>query len=109
MCEFDVVGRILELCKKKNWSYYRLAKESGIPYSTLNTMILKTNIPSVPTLMKLCRGFGITAAQFFAEEGESTDLSMDQRQCLKLWDSLDQYGRDLALAYMRGVADRQGK
>ena len=31
MNDFDVMGRIKELCKARSWSYYRLAKESGIP------------------------------------------------------------------------------
>ena len=65
MQEFDVVARIQELCKSRSWTYYRLAKASGIPYSTLSTMLHKTNVPSVPSLMKICDGLGITLAQFF--------------------------------------------
>ena len=34
MQEFDVVARIQELCQARSWTYYRLAKASGIPYST---------------------------------------------------------------------------
>ena len=56
MQEFDVVGRIQELCRSRSWTYYRLAKASGIPYSTLSTMLHKTNVPSVPSLMKICDG-----------------------------------------------------
>lgn len=47
MGEFDVISRIDALCKARSWSYYRLAKESGIPYSTLNTMLHKTYVPTV--------------------------------------------------------------
>lgn len=70
MQEFDVVGRIQELCQSRSWTYYRLAKASGIPYSTLSTMLHKANVPSIPSLIKICDGFGITLAQFFSGRGQ---------------------------------------
>ena len=85
MQEFDVVARIQELCQARSWTYYRLAKESGIPYSTLSTMLHKTNVPSVPSLMKICNGFGITLAQFFSDQDEAAKLTTDQKQCLVIW------------------------
>lgn len=81
MQEFDVVGRIQELCRSRSWTYYRLAKASGIPYSTLSTMLHKTNVPSVPSLMKICDGLGITLAQFFSDQDETAKLTADQKQC----------------------------
>ena len=107
MQEFDVVGRIQELCRSRSWTYYRLAKASGIPYSTLSTMLHKTNVPSVPSLMKICDGLGITLAQFFSDQDETAKLTAEQKQCLGIWDRLDGTGKELAAAYMRGLADRQ--
>lgn len=107
MQEFDVMGRIKSLCEARSWTYYRLAKESGIPYSSLNTMLHKTYVPTVPSLMKICDGFGITLAQFFSLEDETVKFTKPQRECLVRWDRLDQRSQDLALAYMDGLADRQ--
>ena len=107
MQEFDVTGRIKELCNSRSWSYYKLAKESGIPYSTLNTMLHKTNAPSIPTIERICQGLGISLSQFFAIENEIAKLSEDQHQCLSVWDTLDQNSKTLALAYMQGIQDRQ--
>lgn len=107
MQDFDVVDRIQELCSSRSWTYYRLAKESGIPYSTLSTMLRKTNTPSVTSLIKICHGFGITLAQFFSDQDESAKLTVDQKQCLSTWDNLDITGKGLALAYMQGLVDRQ--
>lgn len=107
MQEFDVVGRIQELCQARSWTYYRLAKASGIPYSTLSTMLHKTNVPSVPSLIKICNGLGITLAQFFSDLDESAKLTADQKRCLNAWNRLDSTGEALALAYMQGLADRQ--
>ena len=98
MQEFDVVGRIQELCRSRSWTYYRLAKASGIPYSTLSTMLHKTNVPSVPSLMKICDGLGITLAQFFSDQDETVKLTADQKQCLGIWDRLDSTGKELASA-----------
>lgn len=108
MKDFEVMERIKELCETRSWSYYRLAKESGIPYSTLNTMLHKSYVPTVPSLQKICDGFGITLAQFFSEADETALLTEAQKDCLKLWDSLDRKSQNLALVYMKGLADRQG-
>ena len=106
--EFDVTGRIQELCKARSWTLYRLAKASDIPYSTLSTMLHKSNIPSVPSLMKICGGFGISMAQFFSDADEVSKLTEDQKTCLEMWTQLDSRSQELALVYMQGLADRQG-
>lgn len=107
MDEFNVIARIKQLCDARSWSYYRLAKASDIPYSTLNTMLRKSYIPTVPSLQKICDGFGITLAQFFSERDEIALLTRDQKDCLTQWDRLDEEGKELALAYMQGMADYQ--
>lgn len=107
MQEFDITGRIKELCNSRSWSYYKLAKESGIPYSTLNPMLHKTNVPSIPTIERICNGLGITLSQFFAIDDELAKLTEDQCQCLSIWNALDQGSKALALTYMQGIRDRQ--
>lgn len=109
MNDFDVVGRIKELCELRSWTYYRLAKEAGIPYSSLSTMLHKTYVPSVPSLMKICEGFGITLAEFFGSEDENTEASIQKHKWLTMWEELDQHGRELASAYIQGLMDRQKK
>ena len=107
MNDFDVMGRIKELCASRSWTYYRLAKEAGIPYSSLSTMLHKAYVPSIPSLIKICNGFGITLSQFFAIEDDAAKLTKKQRVCLEHWDQLDEQSQTLALAYMKGLADRQ--
>ena len=70
-------------------------------------MLRKTNVPSVPSFMKICDGLGITLAQFFSDQDETAKLTADQKQCLGIWDRLDSTGKELASAYMLGLADRQ--
>ena len=79
MRDKDVIQHIQDLCKERSWTYYRLAKEADIPYSTLNNMVNRTNIPTIPTLQKLCDAFGITLSQFFLEE-TGTVVLINERQ-----------------------------
>jgi len=109
MQEYNVIERIKELCTIRGWTYYRLAKESGIPYSTLTTMLHKTNVPSIPTLLKICDGFHISIAQFFSPEDDTVKLSADEKECLQLWEQLDLTSKTLAVSYMEGLRDRQSK
>ena len=57
MRDKDVIQHIQDLCRERSWTYYRLAKEADIPYSTLNNMVNRTNIPTIPTLQKLCDAY----------------------------------------------------
>ena len=99
MQESDIIDRIKALCEARSWSYYRLAKESGITYSTLCTMLHKVNAPSIPTLIKLCGGFGITLAEFFSPDSAAV-LTPEQREHLRKWDSLSDANRTAAEKYL---------
>ena len=100
MREHDIIPRIKALCAAREWTFYRLAKESGIPYSTLCTMLHKACAPSIPTLVKICDGFGITLAEFFDEGCPNAELSSGQRQLLRQWDSLSPEQRRHLSQYM---------
>lgn len=104
MTEINPLDRIQELCRERNWSYYQLAKASGITYSTLNTMLRHQNMPSLPTLQKLCKGFGISITEFFDPDQNHRDLTAEQSQCLTLFTSLSESDRKLALAYLKGLS-----
>ena len=80
----DALERIRELMKERNWKEYRLAKESGVPQSTISTLFKRNNLPSISTLEAICGGFGITMSQFFAE-GELVELTPEQRQFFDDW------------------------
>ena len=88
MQEHEIIERIKSLCEARSWTFYRLAKESGITYSTLCTMLHKVNAPSIPTLLKLCNGFGITLADFFDKDNDSVFLSTEQKELLRKWEGL---------------------
>jgi transcriptional regulator with XRE-family HTH domain len=80
MNEDDVLNRIQELCAQKGWSTYKLHKESGIPYSSLNNFFQRNNIPTVPTLIKICDGLNVSLSAFFATDGEDCPSYSDKQK-----------------------------
>ncbi len=107
MQEIDVIARIQALCKARGWTAYRLAKESGMTYSTLNTILNKTKSPSLPTILRLCEGFGITLAQFFSDQDESVFFTSEQKAHMNCWEQLSPQGKQLAGSYIQGLLDMQ--
>lgn len=69
-------------------SQYELAKRAGMTQSSVSTLLNKGNVPRITTLEKVCKGFGITLAQFFAEDEEYPDLSEEQLKVLNTWQKL---------------------
>ena len=84
----DVKERIKLLMEEKDWSEYRLAKEADLPQSTISHLFKRNNAPTYPTIEAICRAFGITLSQFFADEGEPIVLTPEQQELLLLWGTL---------------------
>lgn len=80
----DVLARVKQLMHEKNWSYYKLAKECGIPEATAYNMEIRNTVPSMPTLEAICKGMGITLSQFFAE-GEMVELTPELKELFEVW------------------------
>ena len=107
MQEQDIIPRIHALCQARSWTVYRLAKESGIPYSTLCTMLHKANAPSIPTVIKLCQGFGISLSEFFDMDNDSPCYTQEQRQILCQWDKLTEENKAASAKYIQYLLDQQ--
>ena len=104
MRDTDVINHIKELCTERGWTYYRLAKATGIPYSTLSNMIHRHNIPTIPTLQKICDGMDISLPDFFAGDHEGAHLTKAQHEFLDIFSSLNQRDKQLLKAYAKGLA-----
>jgi transcriptional regulator with XRE-family HTH domain len=62
----EVLQKIQTLMDEREWSLYKLAQKSGIPYSSLSSLFRKDNQPTISSLEKICAGFHITLSEFFA-------------------------------------------
>mgnify|MGYP000695656384 CR=1 FL=1 len=96
----DVLERLQKLMDARGWSMYRLAKESGLTESTISNIYRRNAIPSIVTLESICKGFGITLSQFFAE-GEMVELTPELQEVFENWRTLTPEQKDATLAMMR--------
>lgn len=92
----DANKRLQELLDERGWTYYRLAKNTGLSESTLANIFLRGTIPSLSTLEIICRGFGITLAQFFSD-GDDLPLTSEAREMLDAWGMLSPNQRAVLL------------
>lgn len=103
-----ILVKIKLLMEKRHWSMYRLAKESGIPYSSLNSLFQKNNQPTISTLERICDGLNISMGEFFSTQILQNDnaltLSSEELALINLYRSLDKNDRKLLLNYSKGLA-----
>jgi transcriptional regulator with XRE-family HTH domain len=96
----DVLGKIERMRKERGWSEYELAKRSGIPQTTLSSQHRKNHMPTIPTLEAICKAFGITMSQFFADSNVPVELTEEQKEMLEKWNTLDDDKKQALLRLM---------
>lgn len=101
--ENTVNRRILDLCSERGYTIYRLSALSGIPTSTITSILKRNNAPTIPTLQKICKALDLTLAQFFSEGFET--MTKTQAEYLSEFSKLNSQERELVLAYIRGIID----
>lgn len=82
-----VLKRLEELQKQYGWSDYRIAKEAGLSPNTVSNIYRRGNTPSIPTLEALCKAFGITMAQFFADN-DMVEVTPEIKELIEKWAAL---------------------
>lgn len=59
--------RIKELCRERNMTQYALSMKSGVPQSTLSTILSCTfKSMKMRIIYEICEGFEISLGEFFA-------------------------------------------
>ena len=109
MIEDDVINRIQELLDFNHWSLYKLAKESSLPYSSLNNLFHRKNCPTIATLERICIGFGISLPEFFnftENPLRNNNISPEKQDILNSYDSLSAKDKELLVAYLRGLCKK---
>jgi len=99
-----VSTKIIQLLKERNWTLYRLAKESGVQNSTIKNICIHNTIPTIPTLIRICNGFGITLSEFFDEGTTAIDqLPVSDQQLLTYFHNMAKDDKELAASYMHNL------
>ena len=74
-----VVERLCKYMGEKNWTQYKLAQQSGVPFPTIKSIMQKrTKGISLKTVILLARGLDVSPAEFLNDElFESEDLDLE--------------------------------
>ena len=66
---YAIALRLKNLMEEKSIKQYQLFKASGVPQSTISTILSKENKTiKLDTLYSLCQGFQIELQEFFSDE-----------------------------------------
>ena len=61
--------RFGELCYERNINFCRLASISGVPYTTVKSIMYGQSLnPGISTIKKLCDGLNVSICEFFDTE-----------------------------------------
>ncbi|MCI8461557.1 MAG: helix-turn-helix domain-containing protein [Lachnospiraceae bacterium] len=83
----DAHQRLRQLLDERGWTEYRLSKNCGLSESTLANIFRRNTVPSIATLETICKGFGITLSQFFADD-DMVELTPELKQLFDRWVTL---------------------
>jgi len=95
----DTNERLRQLLDERGWTEYRLAKNCGLNPSTISNIYRRNTVPSIDTLETICRGFGITLSQFFADD-EMVELTPDLKRVFDSWVNLTPAQKNAAIQMM---------
>lgn len=80
---------------ERGLNMYSLAKRSNVSWNTIKNFYARDSKPTITTIELLCKGLGITLAQFFDESGESVSLTDEQQHVLDRWDRISDEERQI--------------
>ncbi|MDE5991112.1 MAG: helix-turn-helix domain-containing protein, partial [Clostridia bacterium] len=84
----EIYEKVDKLRLKKGWTIYELAKKSGISPQTIYNWRNKLSSPSLSLLDAVCYAFGITVIDFLLDEEELINVTNDQKELVRLWNTL---------------------
>jgi len=98
----DTHARLQHLLKERGWTEYKLSKECGLAQSTIGNIFRRNTVPSIATLETICKGFGITLAQFFAED-DLVELTPEMKELFDRWMALTPEQKAAASQMMKAM------
>ncbi len=99
--------KVTRLLKENGMTKASLAKASGIPYTTLDSMLKReTDTARLTSVFRIAKALGTSVeALVFDEEGEKDTVSAEEKQILELYSLLDSRGKNTVLSLLEREAD----
>lgn len=63
-----VIQRIKDLCQEQGIAFHTLSYRAAIPKSTLMSIAKGNSVPTIKSIVRICRGFDISVKEFFNSE-----------------------------------------
>lgn len=96
----DVLEKLKKLQNERGWSDYRISKEAGLSQGTVSNVYKRNTIPNLFTLEAICKAFGLTLSQFFADN-DMIELTPELKELFENWVRLPENKRDLFLQMIK--------
>ncbi len=97
----DIHQRILQLCKERNWTLYKLAHEAGISEATVYGWFNENHFtPSRNSIEDICAAFQISLATFY-NDIDLDNLSPQQIELLSLFEKVPDTKKSVVIDIVR--------
>ena len=98
----DVLARLKQLLDERGWTEYRLSVQCGLAQSTIGNIYRRNTTPSLATLETICKGLGISMAQFFAEN-DLVEVTPEVKRLFDIWATLTSEQREAAFQVLKSM------
>ncbi len=95
--------RLNQLMKERGITMYKLSVDSGLSQSTIANVFRRNTTPSIETLEMICKGFGITLSQFFADY-EMVEMTPELKELFESWVNLRPEQKKAAIQMMKAMS-----
>lgn len=102
----DFYRKIDDMRVAKGWSFYKLSQESGLSQQTFTQWMGGKTIPTIQALQSVCNAFGITLAEFFAEDGVIVS-TVETKQLMDKWEFLNTKEKESILFIMENYIQKR--
>lgn len=99
----EIYDKVDALRIKRGWTIYELAKEAGVSPTTIYNWRDRLSSPSLSLLDSVCYAFGITVIDFLLDEEELTSMTDEQRELIRLWNTLSAEQKKSILNLMKSM------
>ena len=102
--DMDVNDRLRKMLEERGLTTYKMAELSGLSHTTLANVFKRNTVPSISTLQAICKGFGITLSQFFAE-GDMVEMTPDLKELFDVWVNLTPKTKSAVLQMLKSMKE----
>lgn len=101
----DVIAKLNRLRLERNMSVYRLAELSGVNQSTLANTFSRGTVPSLKNLELICETLGVSLSQFFAEDEEPMQLTVQEIRLITNYRKLPENFREAVSEIVNNIPE----